>query len=190
MTQSNATLPRSAFSAAISMGVQLACALIDSEKCPKIASGGTATDFDEATWDRLYDLAVVRQLEVWEENGFRAHIEAGLPSAKEAAAISGRQSSDAAWTIKGAEPLIFDEPPPCPTGPMPETAVDIRVTPDSLLAQFAEFFVGHCAWRSRELLAADIFVQIEDEDALVDALAAFLWRHRDQLPPSGEIFSR
>jgi hypothetical protein len=34
------------------------------------------------------------------------------------------------------------------------------------------------------MLGADVFVECEDEDAIVDVLAAFLWQHRRDFPGS------
>jgi hypothetical protein len=171
-----------ASNARISFGIQLAVALLESGKCPPIPPLGSGTDADQAAWDHLYDLAVVHQLETWEKQGFRAHIEAGLPSAAEAAAeISGSQCADLTQTLEPAEPLILDEPPPRPIGPIPATLVDIRVNPDSLIARLQQFFSDHFAWTSRELLEADVFVEFLDEDAGLNAMAEFLWKNRNLL---------
>jgi|HubBroStandDraft_6_1064221.scaffolds.fasta_scaffold387963_1 hypothetical protein len=185
-----ATISASEPFAGILFGIQLGIALYESGKqLPPVPPFGLGPEADEQGWNRLYDLGVVHQLETWEQQGFRVHIEAGLPSAeKAAAAISECQSADSAGSREPAEPLILDE---APYGPWPETVINIHVEPNSLIAQLQQFFSDHCAWRSRDLFGADVFVEFEfeDEDATIDALAAFLWQHRRDFPGSttGEL---
>lgn len=191
MNPPSAMVSASATIARIAFGFQLAIALSESGKqLPPVPPFGLGPEADEEGWNRLYDLGVVHQLETWEQQGFRVHIEAGLPAAEEAAAaMSLKQYPDVKLEIERPEPVIFDEDE-LPYGPWPETIVDIRVDPDSLIARLAQFVYDHCAWSSQEMFGTTILIDFEDEDAVIDALTAFLWKYRhDPLPPGGGVVS-
>jgi len=51
--------------------------------------------------------------------------------------------------------------------------------PAPLHKQVVSWWSRNCSWSAAPLLGADILVGAIDKDALLDALAAVLWRHRD-----------
>jgi hypothetical protein len=102
----------------------------------------------------LLRLGAALRLREWEQRGLRAHRDAGLPPADEAL----REVFRAA---EAPEPLAAKE----------QAATQLA---GRVLAVFAE----RMAWDGRPLLGADLELGEADEDALVDALAKFLWAHR------------
>jgi hypothetical protein len=101
----------------------------------------------------LLELAAALRLLAWEQAGLRAHLDAGLPPAAQALrelflAATGR----------------LPGPPASPAG-----TLAYRVT-----ALFAERF----AWDAQGELGAEVALGEADEDALLEALADFLWQHR------------
>jgi hypothetical protein len=102
----------------------------------------------------LVGLAAALRLGEWEQRGLRAHLDAGLPSAAEA-------TGEVFRAVEAPEPLAAKE--------QAATRLACRV-----LAVFVE----RMAWDGRPLLGADLELGEADEDALVDALADFLWAHR------------
>ena len=108
----------------------------------------------------LLGLGAALRLLVWEQHGVQAHRDAGLPSADEAVRAVFR-------AVTAPEPLEEKE--------RAATQLSYRV-----LAVFVE----RLAWNGRPLLGADLELGEADEDALVGALADFLWAHRhDQAQP-------
>lgn len=106
----------------------------------------------------LLDLGAVVRLRRWEAAGYAPHVEAGLPTASEALnhvinALIGAAKNRAALGTAGA---------------LGRTVFDLAV------ARFA--------WTARPDLGADVVLHAVDEDALVEALAQFLWAHRHDGP--------
>jgi hypothetical protein len=102
----------------------------------------------------LLELAAALRLLAWEQAGLRAHLDAaGLPPAAQAL-------RDLFLAATGRLP----GPPASPAG-----TLAYRVT-----ALFAERF----AWDARGELGAEVALGEADEDALLEALADFLWQHR------------
>jgi hypothetical protein len=102
----------------------------------------------------LLGLKTAFRLAVWERGGLHAHRDAGLPSARE--------------VLREAFRMV--------TAPEPPEEKDRAAT--QLACRVLGVFVERLAWNGRSLLDADVELREADEDALVDALAKFLWTHR------------
>jgi hypothetical protein len=106
----------------------------------------------------LLELGAMLQLAVWERAGVRTHLDAGLPSAHEAAADLTRRASE--------NPSGFND-----------------IQSAILLRRIFPLWVERLAWAGPELFAAEMQIDADEEDAFVNGLAEFLWRHRDSLAP-------
>ena len=102
----------------------------------------------------LVFLAAALRLWVWEQGGLFAHRDAGLPSADEAV----RDLSQALLA--------------------PDALADKEMAARRLLRRVLCVFAARLAWGGRALLGADLELGEAEEDALVDALADFLWANR------------
>ena len=100
----------------------------------------------------LLELAAALRLLVWEDCGLSTHLDAGLPPSRQAL----------------REVLLTPAAPEVTPGPLNESLA-YRV-----MVLFAERF----AWAGREELDVDVAMGEADEDALLDALADFLWDNR------------
>jgi hypothetical protein len=100
--------------------------------------------------DFLLALGAALRLWVWEEHKLTAHREAGLPAAREALWDVFRAVADleAAGRIKG------------------------------LKARVLSVSVERFAWNARPELGVDVTLGEAEEDAVLEALADFLWDHR------------
>ena len=99
--------------------------------------------------DLLLDLGAALRMLSWEYAGFAAHLEAGLPPAREAIR---RAFLDAA----------AGNPPPA----------------RRLCEAVIRLAVDRFAWAGHRDVKAEILLDVPDEDALVEAMARFLWDHR------------
>jgi hypothetical protein len=102
--------------------------------------------------DLLLNLGAALRLLSWEQAGLAIHREAGLPAARDAI----RQ------VFLDAVPAAGRESQP---GPWLGEAV-LRLS------------VERFAWAGRRELQAEVLLDFPDEDALVEAMARFLWDHR------------
>jgi hypothetical protein len=122
----------------------------------------TATVDATETWHFpigfLLELGAVLQLGVWERAGLQTHIQAGLPSFQQASSELARRAAES--------PADFQRP---------ESA--------TLLSRVLPIWIEHFAWSGLELFAAEMQIDAAEEDAFIDRLAEFLWRHRDTLAP-------
>ena len=111
----------------------------------------------------LLDLGAIVRLRRWEAAGLAVHTEAGLPTA------------DAALTRLVA--LLV------------AAASDrtVLATAGVLARSVFELTVNRFAWTAQPELGTDVVLLADDEDALVDALAQFLWerRHDGRRPNRG-----
>src|SRR4051794_12429450 len=104
--------------------------------------------------DLLLELGAAMRLLAWEVDGLELH-ESGLPTARDAILQA----------FQGAERRIHD-----PSSPAPGLCRSVfRITGERL------------AWVGPRDLHAEILLGIPDEDDLVEAMARFLWDHRDAL---------
>lgn len=106
----------------------------------------------------LLDLGAVVRLRRWEAAGFSVHVEAGLPTARTALdhvinTLVAAAANRAALATAGA-----------------------------LARSVFEVAVIRFAWGARPILGTDIALDVDDEDALVEALAQFVWAHRNDSP--------
>ena len=106
----------------------------------------------------LLDLGAVVRLRRWEAAGHAVHVEAGLPSARAALhhvikTLVDAAANRAALAVAGA---------------LGRAVVDLTVS--------------RFAWTARPELGSDVVLHVTDEDALVEALAQFLWAHRHDGP--------
>lgn len=106
--------------------------------------------------DLLLFLGAVLRLASWENSGLQIHLDAGLPSAKEAFVDAYRS------VVEQGKPTVGSD------------------LSNAVLALFIERF----AWNGRRDLNAAIVLDSIDEDAALDALAELLWSR--QLSKRGE----
>lgn len=103
----------------------------------------------------LLDLGAVVRLRRWEATGHTAHLDAGLPTARAAlgqlidALVEAATNPAAPRTASALGRAVFDAA------------------------------VGRFAWTARPELGADVALDVTDDDTLVEALARFLWAHRN-----------
>lgn len=102
----------------------------------------------------LIDLGAVVRLRRWEAAGYAVHIEAGLPTAH------GALSHVINTLVKAAA----NRASLASAGALGRAVFELTVT--------------RFAWAAPRELGADIVLNVEDEDALVEALAQFLWARR------------
>jgi hypothetical protein len=100
--------------------------------------------------DFLLGLGAALRLLLWERNGIRVHLDAGLPPARDA--------------LRDVFRSVID----------PEVAARTATLPSRVSALFVDRF----AWTGRLELEADVTLGEAQEEALLDALAEFLWVHR------------
>jgi hypothetical protein len=100
--------------------------------------------------DFLLGLGAALHLHVWEWNGILVHREAGLPSAQEALLDVFQSLTD------------------------PESAAKTAQLP----ARVTALFMAKFAWTAPVELNADVTLGEAEEEALLEALADFLWAHR------------
>jgi hypothetical protein len=104
----------------------------------------------------LLELSAVLELRLWELQGLRSYLDADLPTSREAAhALANRAK-------KG--PAEFEGPDAAP--------LSVRV-----LHVWMEAF----AFDGPDFLHADLIVRDVDEDAFIDVLSEFVWRHRHDI---------
>jgi hypothetical protein len=115
--------------------------------------GGTRTPISLPAFF-LVGLGAALRLLAWEYGGLNTHRDAGLPSADEAL----RQVFQ---SVASPEPV----------------EAKVRAA-DQLAARVFTVFVERLAWNGRAYLDADLELGGVDEDALVEAVASFLWAHR------------
>lgn len=101
----------------------------------------------------LLDLGAAMRLFAWEEAGFTAHLEADLPTAREAIL---RAFSEAASETEGPieSPFRFCE------------------------AVF-RLSVDRFSWTGRQHMNGEVLLDVPDEDAFVEAMARLLWEHKN-----------
>lgn len=107
----------------------------------------------------LLDLGAALRLLAWEAAGLDVHRQAGLPAALDAIRRAFAEAPGY---------LLRDPTAPAPYPPLFRAV--LRLTADRL------------AWAGRRDLGADVVLGDPDEDALIEALAAFLWAHRRPTP--------
>ncbi len=106
----------------------------------------------------LLDLGAVVRLRRWEAAGYTVHVDAGLPTAGQALnhvidILSAAAKNCASLKTAGAlGRVVFD------------------VT------------VSRFAWAARPELGSDIVLDVNDDDALVETMAQFLWAQRYHTP--------
>jgi hypothetical protein len=110
----------------------------------------------------LLELGAMLQLAVWELAGIRTHLNAGLPSAHEAAADLTRRASE--------NPSSFNDN---------QSAI--------LLRRLFPLWVERLAWNGQTQFGTEVQIDTVGEDELVDRLAEFLWQHRGSLPSALEL---
>ena len=102
----------------------------------------------------LLDLGAALRLLVWEEAGLQPHEVPDCPGGKQALHdILGSLSAYA-------------------------TGDKRRDAPATLIPRVLAAFVDHFAWHRRAELNADLTLAEADEEAILEALADFLWTHR------------
>ncbi len=106
----------------------------------------------------LLDLGAVVRLRRWEAAGYAVHVDAGFPTASQALNhvidILMAAAKDRA-SLKTA-------------GALGRAVFDVTVS--------------RFAWTARPELGSDVALDVNDDDALVEAMAQFLWAHRHHIP--------
>jgi hypothetical protein len=102
----------------------------------------------------LLDLGAAVRLKRWEAGGHEVHTQSGLPSAGAALV----------HLLHALESV--------------STAGDARAVSGRLAREVFDLAVTRFAWAARPDLGADIELAPGDDDAMVEALAQFLWAHR------------
>ncbi|MCE9565052.1 MAG: hypothetical protein K8U57_23725 [Planctomycetes bacterium] len=106
----------------------------------------------------LLDLGAVVRLRRWEAAGYSIHLDAGLPSAREA--LGGVIRT---LIIAAEKPAVL-----ALAGALGRAVFDLMIT--------------RFAWAARIELGADVALDTQNDDALVEAMAQFLWAHRHHIP--------
>lgn len=96
----------------------------------------------------LLTLAAALQIHAWEAAGLTVHLRAGLPSAKQAL-----EQALALFSAGGSGA-------------------------DSLGLRVLGVFMDRFAWAGESHLGAPVELELVDDEAALDALAEFLWKHR------------
>jgi hypothetical protein len=102
--------------------------------------------------DFLLNLGAALRLRAWEVAGITVHREDGLPTPADA--VRRVLADAAAGTVRATTPDPW------------LSRADFRLSIDRL------------AWTGRRDLAAEVVIEVPDEDTLVESLAQFLWKHR------------
>jgi hypothetical protein len=103
----------------------------------------------------LLGLGAALRLLLWESGGARAHLPVDLPSSEE--------------VIRDLFVAAFDRDQP----------ERLDALAHELTRRVLRVWVDHFAWDGRQAWDADLVLGEADEDALVEALAEFLWQHRN-----------
>jgi hypothetical protein len=117
----------------------------------RLGMSPSSSEFPRMPNSLLLDLAAACRLAVWERAGVTIHREAGLPSAEEAL----RLAFEACVSRQIVGGLGF--------GP-----------------QIMALNITHFAWSGPVDLRAEVLLGVPDEDALVDAMAQFLFDRRSR----------
>ena len=104
----------------------------------------------------LLDLGAVVRLRRWEEAGYSVHLDTGLPSAR---AALYHVIATLLTTATTKTPIA-------------------SLGAGALARAVFEVAVNRFAWGARLILGTDIVLSVNDEDALVEAMAQFLWAQR------------
>jgi hypothetical protein len=103
--------------------------------------------------DCLLGLGAALRLSLWEQLGIRVHLDHGLPPARQALLDVLRTATGQAQA---------------------EAAERAR----SLTGRVLALSAAHLAWSGRIELGADVVLGAADQEALLEALADYLWVHR------------
>ncbi|MHB8957523.1 MAG: hypothetical protein ACYC4U_31565 [Pirellulaceae bacterium] len=131
---------------------------LDMTQCGPVQPDGTRLSLPHKF---LLELAAVIQLGIWEHEGFRVHIEQGLPSYEQAVTglLERSQQGVQAFHDLGT---------------------------DSLCSQMVVIHWQYFAWEADTILGKTVAVQVGSEDELAAALAEFLWENREYLSVAAE----
>ena len=103
-------------------------------------------------YNLLLEFGAVLQLAQWEQDGFTAHIDAGLPSYADAFAELVAKTEQGLW--------------------------DNEVIPsDTLAFKVFRLSLDEFSWDAPSLLGIDVQLKADDEDEFVERLAEFLWEN-------------
>ena len=120
---------------------------------PRLKEAGFPTGAAGLPAEFLLELGALCQLTLWEGERLRDYLPPELPTAQQAKADFHYRATNAPDSFQSR-----------PTGMLP--------------TQIMQVWLERFAWAAPNLLQADIVLGDADEDALVDALAQFLWDHR------------
>jgi hypothetical protein len=100
----------------------------------------------------------------WEDHGIMVHLDEGLPGGRD--------------VVRDAF-LGLNQPDPERTTRVVTLACDVMTV-----------FANHFAWLARAEMGADFLLGPADEDAFIDALAEFVWKHRSRATSIGVACER
>ena len=101
----------------------------------------------------LLEFGAVLQLALWEQDGFTAHLDAGLPSCTDAFAELARKTEQDEWDGE-------------------------TIAIDSLSFEVFRLSMDEFSWDAPSLLGIEVQLKTNNEDEFVERLAEFLWRNR------------
>ena len=100
----------------------------------------------------LLEFGAVLQLALWEQDGFTAHLDAGLPSYSDAFAELARKTEQDEWDGE-------------------------TIAIDSLSFEVSRLSMDEFSWDAPSLLGIEVQLKTDNEDEFVEQLAEFLWRN-------------
>ncbi len=177
------SIPAHFMDTAIYWGVRLAKLMprADDECVASLSFEDEAEVSDDDREEYCRDVAAVRMLANWEEAGIRTHVDAGLPTAQQAAdTLTQKRRRRNRSTVERPSAMtidLFD----------PYSGYVIDVDTDSLWCRVVTFAVEHFASSAANLFQTDIPIERDNDDVFVDEFAELLWRHRHDFPAGGEI---
>jgi hypothetical protein len=99
----------------------------------------------------LLEFGALLQLALWEQDGFTAHLDAGLPSCTDAFAELARKTEQDEWDGE-------------------------TIAIDSLSFEVFRLSMDEFSWDAPSLLGIDVQLKTDNEDEFVEQLAEFIWR--------------
>ncbi len=104
----------------------------------------------------MLELAAILQLKSWENQGFRIHVDRGLPCYKDCATRLCERVND-------GDAEVWD------------------LGNDSLYRQVLKIQSECFSWEAEDILGEPVAIYGGDDDQFVEEVASFLWEHRDLL---------
>ena len=117
-----------------------------------VVAGEEGTQPIRLSANLLLEFGAVLQIALWEQDGFTAHLDAGLPSCTDAFAELARKTKQDAWDGE-------------------------TIAIDSLSFDVFKLSLDEFSWDAPSTLGIDVQLKTNSEDEFVERLAEFLWRN-------------